>query len=138
MFPKIFSKSRPESMGTDASGANDQTGGGAIDPLEGGASQDQDGGSASSKEPTYLETLFPDDWGSRFECMGELVVERKAEPSEVVQVYQTLNEVLEADIFYVNPTVRGLSIVCGIKDLGSFIDSIPTMPRLASWALTHR
>ena len=69
--------------------------------------------------------------------MGELIVDRRANPSDVVQIYKTLNEELKADILYVNPTIRGMSIVCGIKDLGSFMASLPQMPSLSSWALTH-
>ena len=101
------------------------------------ASRDEIGGSASPKGQSYVETLYPVDWSKRFECMCELIVDRKADPSDVVQVYQTLNEGLDADILYVNPTVRGMSIVCGIKDLGAFINSLPNMPILESWALTH-
>ena len=140
MIAKIFSSSEPEKEHATAPGVqvDDQGGSQGIESLaEGEVSRDQGSGSAAPKDRTYLETLYPDDWSKRFECMGELIVERKADPSEVVQVYKTLNEGLEADIFYVNPTAQGMSIVCGIKDLGSFIDSLPKMPRLASWALIH-
>ena len=140
MVPKIFSRTKPVAKTTDLPGAHAEGQGGSlgIESLaEGAAPQDQDNGLAPPKGKTYLETLYPDDWSSRFECMGELIVERKADPSEIVQVYKTLNEALEADILYVNPTVRGMSIVCGIRDLGTFIASLPKMPRLESWALTH-
>ena len=141
MVPKIFSRTKPVAKTADPPGAHAEGQGGSlgIESLaEGAAPKDQDNGLAPPKRQTYLETLYPDDWSSRFECMGELIVERKADPSDIVKVYKTLNESLEADILYVNPTVLGMSIVCGIRDLNSFIDSLPSMPRLASWALTHR
>ena len=144
MFPNIFSRTKPGAESADAPGAHagNQDGGRDVESFgssaEGAAPQAQDSESVAPKGRSYLETLYPDDWSSRFECMGELIIERRADPSDVVQVYKTLNEVLEADIIYVNPTVRGMSIVCGIKELDSFIDSLPEMPRLASWALTHR
>ena len=34
----------------------------------------------------YPESGYPDDWTSRFGCMGELIVEREADPSDVVRV----------------------------------------------------
>ena len=141
MISKIFSKTKPVQKRANAPKAEnvdikDKSLG--IESLaEGAAPQDLDGGSAPSKGRTHLESLYPDAWTTRFECMGELIVDPKANPGEVVQVYKTLNESLEADILYVNPTVRGMSIVCGIKDLGSFIASLPTMPKLESWALIH-
>jgi hypothetical protein len=148
MFPKVLKSSGTEEPDREApiAGADDRPdspdveprNGSVNGPAEGAAPLDQNNGSALPDRQSYLETLYPDDWGSRFECMGELVVERKADPSDVVEVYNTLNETLDADILYVNPTLKGISIVCGIKDLGTFISSLPKMPRLASWALTHR
>ena len=144
MFPKIFSSTKPEEKRADPPGAHTGDEGASADveslgsSAEGAASQGQDNESAPPKGRSHLESLYPDAWSTRFECMGELIVDRRANPSDVVQIYKTLNEELKADILYVNPTIRGMSIVCGIKDLGSFIDSLPRMPRLASWALTHR
>ena len=93
---------------------------------------------APEKDRVGAESMYPEDWGKKFECIGELVVERKAEPSDVVKIYQTLSESLQAEIFYVNPSHRGTSIVCGITDAALFIAALPKMPRVASWALTHR
>lgn len=69
--------------------------------------------------------------------MCELIIDRGDDPSDVVQVYKTLVEVLDAEILYVSPTARRMSFVCGIRDLGSFLGSLAEMPRLVSWALTH-
>ena len=93
---------------------------------------------AGTKERRHVETMYPEDWGTKFECMGELVVERRADASDVVKVYQTLNEGLKAEIFYLNPTHRGTSIVCGITDAAMFMASLPLMPKVSTWALTHK
>lgn len=141
MFPKMFSKTKPGQKRGNTPGAQQvdaQDRSLSIESLaEGAESENLEIEAAAAKGRSYLESLYPDAWSTRFECMGELIVDRGAGPSDVVQVYKMLNEDLEADILYVNPTVRGMSIVCGIKDLGMFIDSIPRMPRLASWALIH-
>ena len=102
------------------------------------SSQMSGGAEAPEKERLRAQSMYPKDWSSKFECIGEVVVERKAEPSDVVKIYQTLSKNLEAEIFYVNPTHRGTSIVCGITDAAQFFASLPKMPMVASWALTHR
>ena len=58
-------------------------------------------------------------------CIGELVIERQATHQEVVEVSQTLKEVLNADIFSVKPTSDGVSISCRVRDVSSFLSSLP-------------
>jgi hypothetical protein len=100
--------------------------------------QEPGGSEAPKKERLHTESMYPEDWGSKFECMGELVVEPTADPSDVVRVYKALCENLKAEIFYVNPSHRGTSIVCGITDAALFLASLSRMPSVTSWAMTHR
>ena len=95
-------------------------------------------GEVSKKESPSEEVMYPEDWETKFERVDELVLERHAEPSDVVEIYQTLSESLQAEIFYVNPSHRGTSILCGITDSALFLESISRMPRVTTWALTHR
>ena len=137
MFPKLFAKARgkPAADSSNSSspaeskqGSDDET----SSLLSDGAPDDGQNGRRKS------DSLYPEDWSDKFECMGELVVEKQAGPADIVRVYRTLNEDLKAEVFYVNPNQRGTSIVCGVLDAGSFLGSIPKMPKVASWALTHR
>ena len=84
------------------------------------------------------DTKFPLDWGGNFECLGELIVESLAKPTEVIQVYQALKEAMNTDILYVNPRGNGTSIFCGVGDSASFLTSLSSMPRVTSWVLTYR
>ena len=70
-------------------------------------------------------------------CIGELVIERQATHQEVVEVSQTLKEVLNADIFSVKPTSDGVSISCRVRDVSSFLSSLPDMPNVAAWAVAY-
>ena len=70
-------------------------------------------------------------------CIGELVIERQATHQEVVEVSQTLKEVLNADIFSVKPTSDGVSISCRVRDVSSFLSSLPDMPKVAAWAVAY-
>ena len=149
MFPRILERIRPrdgraEPAADSEPGDRDEaadigTKSVAVAPSAGDHSPQGTGdGETPKKDRFSAESMYPEDWGTKFECMGELVVERKAEPSDVVKIYQTLSENLQAEIFYVNPTHRGTSIVCGITDAALFLASISRMPRVTAWALTHR
>ena len=70
-------------------------------------------------------------------CIGELVIERQATHQEVVEVSQTLKEVLNADIFSVKPTSDGVSISCRVRDASSFLSSLPDMPKVTAWAVAY-
>ena len=107
-------------------------------PEADGEAEESPGLTAPEKRRWNVETAFPVEWSGNFECLGELIIERLANPAEVIQVYRTLKDALDAEIFYVYPTQNGTSMVCGVRDASSFLSSLPAMPRVASWALTHR
>jgi len=149
MFPKILERIRAKEERVKP----------AVDSEQGDSDEAADGGAMSVAEPPEAvddstlgtgdgegpknerppeQSMYPEDWGTKFECVGELVLERQAEPSDVVEIYQTLSENLQAEIFYVNPSHRGTSILCGITDSALFLASISRMPKVTTWALTHR
>ena len=153
MLPQILGRKTPKEDQVDSSDldaddvdetavrgavAGETTSTPAVSALEDQLSQTHGDGETPKKEGQHPATMYPEDWGSKFECMGELVVERSAEAGDVVKVYQTLNDRLKAEIFYVNPTYRGTSIVCGITDAALFMASLPGMPRVSAWTLTHK
>ena len=81
---------------------------------------------------------FPLDWSGNFECLGELVVDKKADATEMMTVYQTLKTAVKSDILYVNPGPKGISIFCVVADGASFMAALPKMPRVAGWVLSYK
>jgi len=149
MFPRILERIKPkeqrvEPAADSGSGDGDEAADGEainvaapLDAVDESPPGTEDG-EVSKKERPPEEVMYPEGWETKFECVGELVLERQAEPSDVVEIYQTLSENLQAEIFYVNPSHRGTSILCGITDSALFLESISRMPRVTTWALTHR
>ena len=69
-----------------------------------------------------------------FEYLGEVAIERSLDPSEVMSVYQTLNDSPDTEVLYVYPNARGTSIVCGLYDVASFLTSLTRSSKVAAWA----
>ena len=86
-------------------------------------------------EPTPEEVA--EEAADRSVCIGELVIERHASHQEVIEVSQTLKDMLNADIFSVKPTEDGVSISCRVRDVSSFLSSLPEMPNVAAWAVAY-
>lgn len=90
------------------------------------------------------DTEFSLDWSGsfeaprEFECMGELVLDIAAEPSQMEQVCESLSQSVEGDILYALSGPEGISIFCAVTDTTSFIASVPRIPSVASWVLTYR
>lgn len=76
-------------------------------------------------EPTPEEVAAEADDQSI--CIGELVIE----------VSQALKDLLNADIFSVKPTEDRVSISCRVRDVSSFLRSLPEMPKVAAWAVAY-
>ena len=107
-------------------------------PPESEAPQEDQDPEVSQNGHKAVETLFPVDWSRNAECLGEVVVESKASANQVLWVYKTLKEKLDAEIFYVAPHAQGTSIVCGVREATAFLHSLGQMRGVAAWALTHR
>lgn len=92
----------------------------------------------SPTEAVDPDADFPLDWSGNFECLGELVVDEKADAAEMMTVYQTLKSAVKSDILYVNPSPKGISIFCVVADAASFMAALPKMPRVAGWVLSYK
>ena len=65
-------------------------------------------------------------------------MESKASAAHVLRLYQTLKDLPNAEIFYVELHGQGTSIVCGARKTAPFVLSLGEMHRVAAWALTYR
>jgi hypothetical protein len=93
----------------------------------------------SHAEPQSVETeRFRVLSSGSFEWIGEVVVQPQADPAEVMRVYQTLKDTLPAEIFSIDTSQQGTTIVCGVQDPVSFLNLLSRMPRIAAWDITHQ
>ncbi len=90
----------------------------------GAVPKSRDSGHVVSDRRSYLESLYLGDRSGVLQCIGELIVDREADPSDVAEVYKALLKFPEAELLYARPSSRGRLFVCGIKDLGSFLARI--------------
>ena len=72
-----------------------------------------------------------------YECLVEVVIKPLAQRERVLEVLKTLNDSLWADLVYVETTDGGTCIVSSVRESSSFLNSLPKMPSVYSWALTY-
>ena len=95
----------------------------------------RDSGYVVPDRRSYLESLYLGDRSGVLQCIGELIVDREADPSDVAEVYKALLKFPEAELLYARPSSRGRLFVCGIKDLGSFLELVQALPGTVSWSI---
>lgn len=130
MLKRIFSKAKSEEDGDSQRPAVETPGVDTV--LDDTAIENNPRGNASSEKSLPLDLL------GNHECIGEIVVDGEAGPSELMQAHALLKEIVKGDILYVSQGKKGTSIFCAIADPPSFLLALQRLPKVTSWDLTYR
>ena len=69
-------------------------------------------------------------------CVGELVLDPRGGPADLIQVLQDLEKHLKAQIVSVEPRAKGFTVTltCAVQDMVTFLGMLPNLTVIKEWS----
>ena len=92
----------------------------------------------TTPDDARLDEDVPLEWGDNRECVGEIVVDSAAGPSELRAALELCETTIHGKILQMSRGREGTAILCAIPDVPSFLVALQRIPKLTGWVLKYR